>query len=415
MQYARKWVCRLTVGGALVAVLLFVWRWQVLADASQTISEARELLALRQPAAARDRVKRLLWWCPRAPAALLVVADSWLVQGEYAKAAQTFSQVPEAADEHQIASYREALAWLADARLDRAEAAFRRHFRHYEGPDAARRDYGRLLFETFQTRELETLLEGFLEQSPLDAWTLSSLLTSEFRPQPASDGLRFLDSINQRQPGQSIVERGLAYCFWQTGDLAQARQWFITSFNNDPQDLECRLMAAQFLIELNELDCAETLLETNDAALRESLATDDRWWAVRSQLAQTRGDFGRAQELIKEAIRRRPNELEYMQRAAMLHEALGHYRGGEKAYLTAGRLERCRTRLLQLIADGKVERPTAESCAEVAEQCRQRGRQRQAEGWRRLGERLALAEAHGQALPTRPRNVEPTTTARNLP
>lgn len=397
MVRAKRWVYRSAAGGAVLLALVGAWRWHVLAGASRTIAEARDLLQQGRSSGAREHVSRLLWWRPREPAALQVVAESWLADGEYAKAAGIFSEMPEEIDEHRLASYREALAWLGDRQLDHAEAAFRRYFQRYHGPETARRDFGRLLFETFQMRELERLLEDFLQHMPADPWTLSSLLTSEFRPQPPRDGLAFLRSVNRRHPGQPAVERGLAYCYWQSGNMEQARQWFKTALRNDPQDTECRLMAAQFLIELQELDSAETLLAADDDHSRRLLAGDDRWWAVGSRLAQAQGDFRRALDLLEEAMRRRPHELEYVQRSAMLYDALGDRPGAEVAYVRAGDLERCRTRLLQLVVEGKVEHPTAEACQELAELCRQRGRGRQAAGWRALGERLASAVKQGGA------------------
>ncbi|MEX0714041.1 MAG: tetratricopeptide repeat protein [Pirellulales bacterium] len=294
----------------------------------------------------------------------------------------------------------------ADAKLGRlhqAEATLRRLLERDPMNIELHKRLAGVLFRTSRPREVEKFLEQSLEKFPADDWILIILLRAEFRPLPPRDALVDLEPLNKRQPGQVAVVRALAWCYWQTGEMEQARKTFLEALELDPANPETRLAAASFLFELGELERADQLLmadatgnTTGDCpALFDD---DDRWWSLRGKLAQARADPKAALFCFERALRRRPRDREYLQYQATLLKTVGRQREAARAFRAVSRIERCRWQLLELVLNGQVERPTPSLCLELAELCEIRGRGRQAEGWRLLYKRFEGAGAAGRVV-----------------
>ncbi|MEX2561145.1 MAG: tetratricopeptide repeat protein, partial [Pirellulales bacterium] len=183
-------------------------------------------------------------------------------------------------------SPEQAEAELQLGRLDRAEATFRRLLERDPMNVELHQRLALVMFRTLRAREVERFLEQSLDQFPGDGWILINLLRAEFRPLPPRDAIVELEPLNKRQPGQVAVVRALAWCYWQTGEMEQARRTFLEALELDPADPETRLAAAGFLFELGELNRADQLLMAEPAGQATAdcpltFDDDDRWWSLR--------------------------------------------------------------------------------------------------------------------------------------
>jgi tetratricopeptide (TPR) repeat protein len=306
-------------------------------------------------------------------------------------AAEAFGRVSLDSSRHEEASLSRAFAYLHHLRFDAGEEALVRHLEQYppgpEHPDsqAAREELKWIYFNQFRRRELEQLLQTSLARHPGDYALLADLLNIEFRRQLAQEGIGHLKSVNQKQPGQPSVLLALGFCHWQLGDVKTAWEQIQAAMDLRPEHLETRLVAAEILLEQNQLESAEALLAAGDGAstsLKERFQKDDRWWWLRSKLAEVRGDDELALEYLEKALALRPSELQYVHRRGVLQQVLGRTEEAAETFADAKQLELCESRLNEIVRSGALEYPTVDVCLEVADLCEKRGRKLQADGWR---------------------------------
>ncbi|OHB84864.1 MAG: hypothetical protein A2V98_16630 [Planctomycetes bacterium RBG_16_64_12] len=387
------------VGGIALAVLVLyagfaLWVGMTSGDA---IAAAQRLLSEGQPAAARRSLGWLLWFQPNHADALMLLGNCLQAEQEFDAAAEAFSGVPIDSPRHEEASFSQAVAYLHQARIEAAEDAMVRHLRRYptggkhSSSQAVHEELRWLYFNLFRPRELEQFLTASLKRHPGDFSLLFHLLYSEFRPPIAQEALGYLKPINQRQPGQPSVLLALGYCSWKLGDAKTAWQQIEAALELRPEHLETRLVAAEVLLEQDQLDAAEALLsrpEDASSSLGEQFQQDDRWWWLRSKLAQLRGDDALALGYLEEATALRPSELRYVHRRGVLLQAMGKTEEAAQAFAGAKQLEQCESRLATIVLSNELERPTVDLCLDVADLCEKRGRKLQAAGWRHVAQQL---------------------------
>jgi len=302
-----------------------------------------------------------------------------------------FGRVSAESPRHEEASLARAFAYLHHLRFDAGEEALVRHLEQYPtGPEhpssrAAQEELKWVYFNQLRRRELEQLLQTSLARHPREHALLVDLLNIEFRRQLAQEGIGHLESVNEKRPGQPSVVLALGYCHWKLGDVKTAWQWIQAAADSRPDHLETRFVAAEILLEQDQLAPAEALLTPGDgasASLNDRFQKDDRWWWLESKLAEARRDDALALEYVEKALVLRPFELQYVHRRAVLLQVLGKTEKAAEAFAEAKELELCESRLNEIVRSGALENPTVDVCLEVAELCEKRGRKMQAEGWR---------------------------------
>lgn len=309
-----------------------------------------------------------------------------------------------ASDSPPTSSFEQARALLGEARFEEAEQALRRHLEKHPESRRAREELKWLYFNLLRRREVEEFLEKCLTATPHDYSLLVSLLYTEIRQQTPQEALKTLQRVNQTEPGQPSVLLALGYCYWKLGHVEQASQHLEAALRRRPQHPETIFTASEFLLEQNRLEAARELLLPENGLSEEKplrsldghhrkLARDDRWWWLLSRLARIEGKHATALERIEQALRRRPFELKYVQSRAELLQAMGRPRKATQAFQRARKLQSCRRQLYKIVMSDALQEPTPEICREVAELCAQRGRRKQAAGWRFFAERLAERKA----------------------
>ncbi|MFH1266899.1 MAG: tetratricopeptide repeat protein [Planctomycetota bacterium] len=392
-------------GGLLYAGFL-TW---VKTTSPRTIADAERLLGRGDPAAARESLGWLLWSQPDHADALMLLGKCLEAEQDLDAAAEAFGRVPVDSSRHEEASFCQAVAYLNRARIETADAALVKHLKRYPRggkhphSEAAHEELKWLYFNMFRRRELEQLLTASLERRPGDFTLLFHLLYSEFRPQVEQEAVGFLKQIDQKQPGQPSVQLALAHCHWKLGETEAAWQQLEAALESRPEHLETRLVAADFLLEQDQLDSAETLLSLNENAsssLGGQFQRDDRWWSLRSRLAQLRGKGEAALEHLGEAIALRPFERQHLHRRGTLLQVLGRAEEAAKAFADAKQIEQCESRLATIVLSGELERPSVDLCLQVADLYEKRGRKLQATGWRYVAGQLAReAAGRGSTVP----------------
>jgi tetratricopeptide (TPR) repeat protein len=304
-----------------------------------------------------------------------------------------------------FAVLEEILANLADGQLAAAEIGLREYLAAHPDSEAASEELRWLYFNQLRTRDVQEFLEAEFQSHPDQLWLLAELLTTEFRKQLPREGLKYLQDVNARHPGQAPVLLALGYCYWQIGELGEAHAALQSALELRPQHRATRLLVAEYLLEQNEPVAAAALIEESpdvvESAGRLDFAEDDRWWSLKSQLADRRGDLIGAQQDLARALELRPAELQYVQRQGQLLQRLGRMQESAEVLRAANRLEAIHTELSEIVLRGKHEQPTPELCRRLADLCEELHQPLRSDGWRRLAEQLAAPRRAAPAIPAR--------------
>ena len=292
-------------------------------------------------------------------------------------------------------TYDSGMRLLRDLRVDEAEQVFTAILREHPDSRRIRNELRWLYFNQFRQHELEALLEDGLRIEPYDFSLAVALLMSEFRPQNPREVLGNWERASQRHADQPNVLAALGRCYSRVGEIDKATQAFQSALDLAPDQPLIQLRVLEFLIELGEWDAAEELLtaatEQADRADSTSFYHDRMSW-VRSLLAEQRGELDDALRHIEQALQRKPKELAYVQRRGALLRLLGRGDDASDCFATANRLESHIGRLTEIVLSGDLDQPTGALCREVSELCQQRGKQLQAETWKRAAAQMEPLE-----------------------
>lgn len=350
------------------------------------IADARRLLATGRAPEARQSLDRLLYFSPQDSEALLLKGLAQKQSNELDEARSTLQQIPENARAHRVAAFELALLALQTGDVDEAEVLLTRLVDRHPDFDQAAEELRWLYFNTFRQRTLEKFLEARLARRPGDVDTLRDLLMTEFRSPVPREGIGYLKQVDARRPNQPGVLRGLAWCHWQLGDLEQARREFEQLLENKPDSPEILFLALSYLIEQGETEAGLTMIARIEELRADGpivlLEKDDRWWWIRSNLAEQSGSNEMALDLLNRALEIRPFELKYIHRRGLVHQKLGRTSEAATDFQRANLLESCATRLTEIVLSGALEQLTPKICLELSELAEKRGRQSQGAGWR---------------------------------
>jgi tetratricopeptide (TPR) repeat protein len=283
-------------------------------------------------------------------------------------------------------TYDSGMQLLADLRVDEAEKAFSAVLKAHPDSRRVRDELRWLYFNQFRQHELEALLEQGLRIEPYDFSLVVALMMSEFRPQNPREVLGSWERANRKHSDQPRVLAALGRCYSRVGAIDKARRAFQSALDLAPDDALIRLRVMEFLIELGEWASAEELLAS--ASEQASDVYQDQMSWIRSLLAEQRGELDEALQHIERALRRRPQELAYVQRRGALLQLLGRGEEAADCFATANQLESYVGQLTAIVLSGELEQPTPALCDKIADLCQKRGKRLQAETWKRAATQL---------------------------
>lgn len=278
---------------------------------------------------------------------------------------------------------------LAEGRVDGAEQALRLAVAERLDMQPARDELRWLYFNTFRVRDVERLLEAWLELHPEDFRSLLDLHFAEFRRQLPREGRPFLERLESQQPRQLAVLRGLAYCDWQAGDAGSARDRFAQALDRAPTDVETRLLAAEFALEQGWSELSRTLLNVSDKAFLSRAEADDRWWGLRGRQARSTGQAAEAVTLLATAIEWRARESAWWQERGLALRDLGRAAESAADLGMAVRLEQAKAEMADLVFSGRLEDPDRATLEKMVRLCEQRGQRIAHQCWFLWSQRAA--------------------------
>ncbi len=417
IRHLRVWCISVAAIVLVAVVAYFVFGWRVRVGAADRVALARKMLAEGHHAAARDSLGWLLRFEPTHDEALLLAARCHQFEGDLAKATDLLGRIPSDSIWHKTAGVERFMALLQDDQLQAAEIAMHAHLARYPDSEEANDELRWLYFNQFRSREIERLIQQQLKRLPGRFSVLRHSLLTEFRKPVPREGVGYLESVERHRRGQLGVARALGYCYWQLGNLEKSKVFIDAAWRADPTNIETRIIAAEILIERNQLDAAADLLSvassSTNSNLPESAAAsdggraggdidvfpDDRVYWLLSQIAERRGQHEQAMSLLSQAMKLRPLELKYVHRHGMLLRRAGRHDESAARLRLANQLESCQTRLTEIVLSGAPDRPTAKLCRELAELCEVRGRQLEARGWRSIAQRLTAGATVQSLVP----------------
>lgn len=376
----------LTGIGLLLVVTFFAGGKWIRMYVNESVTHARRLLSQGHVAESRSVVGQILWIDPQNAEAILIEGNALLRQSAFAEAAAVLSRIPPNSPHHQAADASRINCLLGDYQLAAAEVALNDHLRLAPDDVEMREQLQWLYFNELRVRDVHDFLEEELKSNRNNLTTLMSLLMTEFRRQLPRDGLPYLETANRAHPDQAPVVLALAKCHWKLSDEEQARRLFERAVDLRPDDLETRLSAAEFLIEQNQLDGADFLL--NQSGATEKSISDDRWWALNSRLAQSRGFYQKSLDALQRALLVRPRELAYLERQSSLLRLVGRSDEAARVAKAASDIGTSYAALNEIVLSGALNEPDLRTVRRTAELCETCGWTRQAQAWRGIADRL---------------------------
>jgi tetratricopeptide (TPR) repeat protein len=372
-------------------------RWQVRRSADATLRDVRTLLSRGENEAARGRLQRLLWFNSESPEAHVLLGRAHYMAGEYQQAIDVLDRVPADAPSNRQAGMLRVDACLALADLHHAEQALVDHIRRYPNELRATDELRWLYFNQFRHREVELLLMEALHNTSDRYDVAFDLLMTEFRGPVAREGIEYLQQINTLRPDQPEVLSALGFCHWRLGDMDRGLEMLKASLRLEPGNELTRYRIAELCLEQGDVatarDCLAEFSKVSDGRSRSGFSDgDDRWNWLMSRCAERDNDIESALELIERALAQRPFELKYVQLRGRYLQLLGRSELAAQAFAESRDLGACEIRLTEIVWSGALQQPDAALAGEVAELCRRRGRELEAELWDTLARRLAAEQ-----------------------
>lgn len=393
-RYLMPLLAAAVAGGLYLAAAAYVHR-----TSEASLRRAVLLAQMDEPLRAREALRWLLWFEPDHPGALHLTGLSYLQQGDYAAAIEYLQRVKENTALHAEVQATLAGALLADQQFQRAEAVLSAQVSRYPKSIIARRQLGGLLLTERRRREAVHVLEEYIRVTVTDSLALADrllmlrdLATAEFHPPAADRCLPTLEESLRRHPHQPAVRAALAHCYWEVGRPHEAETQAREILQQNSENGQARWILGTLLLERGDFDAAEAALAGHPegsfapSALVEPW--DDRFWELRSRIAEARGEFGEAIAALDRAVELRPQNREYESRRARLLQRLQRTEDAQAAYARAHAWARAELDLWDLSRDLGVRTPAAAECLRMAQLYEALGRKWQATAWRRLREQL---------------------------
>jgi len=261
----------------------------------------------------------------------------------------------------------------------------------------ARNELWWLYRDQLRTRETVRLLTERFRIYPDDFSVLPHLLHAELESagavsQKVQNVLPQMEEVQRRHPGQASVLLALGICYWRNSQIDQADKFLEEALAVRPDNARTRIVFAEFLLERNQLERAQSVLLRNQqsggtAMEMKSLTIDDRFWVLRSRYAEKQGTYDKALEFLDRAISISPHNREYFSRKASVLRRLGKKSDAEKSAQYSLHLDKINKELMMLSRKVGTVQTTPADCRKIAEICRELNKPKQADAWMTLLER----------------------------
>lgn len=384
----RAGFLKLLGGGVLGAVVLAMayglCGWWVREGAAETLQRAENRLRRGDNAAARETLRWLLWFEPAHPRALLIAGVSLNADRRFSEAVSVLERIPEEITDYEQAGIALAASLIADGRFERAEDLLQQLWRRYPASRDIRDRLARLYLKQLRQRDALELMLEHRRRFPDDLSVLPDLLELEAKTVTPHDRLADLEAADRKHPRQAPLVLALARAYWLMGKTDSARGRFQSALQLRPHDLATRILAAQFHLDCGEWETARSLLDPPSESPTTDAPHDDRYWFVRSRLAEQSGDAPQAYACLEQALALRPHEEAYLLMQAGLLRRLGRTDAAASALGRAARLAEARKQLLLLADRLDRNQPQPELCLQIAGWFDQLGHSELAADWRHL-------------------------------
>jgi len=382
----------LLISGA-IGLLVGIWfvnftiGWQVRSSSESRIARANTILLNRRPNEAVTELTWLLKYDPKNSKARFALGRAYLEMKKYQSAIDAFSTIPEDSALYRLASINAAKCYINSAKMDLAEQVLRKLLAIYPNSEEARTELQWLYFNQFRLREFQELLIQGLPHSTNRYLLLYHLLAMESKPPIAQESIRVLKQIDEAQPGQISITLALGNCYWKLGKTEIARGLIEKSRNINSDHLEAFLVAAEFYLELGDLEKCKAFFQPqpkNHSILRQKTEKDDRWHWLVSRYYFQQNDHRNALESIRIALKLNPKEIKYVQHLGIVLQSMGKSKTAYEHFQQVKVLAKSRRELYMIFSSGALENPTPELCLQIAFHCNVLGKGIQAREWTRL-------------------------------
>ncbi|MDB5334731.1 MAG: Tetratricopeptide repeat protein [Planctomycetaceae bacterium] len=365
----------------------YLYRASALRAIPSQIMAAERLLGAGKFVEARKKLKPVFWWRPRQMEARSIQGRCLLGEDNVDDAAPILLSIPEDSPVHKKGAQALIMAYLQRGEVDHAETAMRRFLDRYPVEDTIRYELRWLYYNQFRTRDVVALLEEKLQLAEAGTTTLptlADLLDCEYRQLVPFEGVKYLEVINTTLPRQGLINLALGYAHWQMGDALRARGPFHLALAVLPDHPHVRCVVSAFLIEQGQFENAKAVLTRLPIP-----ETDDRYWALQSQLAEHAKDVSLALKYLDRAIELRGQDLRCAARRVNLLRELGRDKTEvAQAVKLAHELLKADRELADLVAAGAHHQATRADAERIATLCEQLGKRVQAKYWRLIRESL---------------------------
>ncbi len=365
--------------------------WYIRRSAEETLAAAEAHLRRRENAEAREELQWLLWSDPTHHRALLIRGVSLNADRRFPEAIRTLAQIPENSESSEAAGIALASSLILDGQFERAEDVLRNHVERFPQSLNTGRRLAKLYLIQLDPRKGAAVLLEHWKRNRDELSILPDLLDIEARSITPQEHVERLEAADRSHPQQSSVVLALARAYHQMGMPDRAKERFDSAIRLSPDDLPTKIAATEFLLDVGDLESAQSLLPTDiDEQIHDSLYAD-RYWYVVARIAESRGQIADALNSLEKAIALRPDNESYLLMQASLLRRLGRREESKRAAEVAAELAATRARLFVLANEINRESPRSEHCSEIATLMERLGHSEQAADWRRVGEAISAA------------------------
>ncbi len=362
-----------------------------LGQVDEILKQAELSLAKRQPEPAIKQLKWVLKYAPENENAIFLLGQGYYDSKAYPEALDQFSKITKRSEFYGPALLNTAKASLQSAQMEQAEVALKKFLALSPNSLPARTELQWLYFNQFRIRETKHLLQQGLQNAENPYSFLFHLMQLEFKPPIAQESTQLLERINQDAPGQASILMALGYCHWKLGKTEQALALIEESLSINPIRVESILVAADFYLELGELEQCERLLKPNPSypsEVQESLQQDDRWHWIQSRLLFQKNRQKESLAEIETTLKLNPFEIKYLQFHGTILQAMGQREKASQLFKQVKTLSSSHRELYKIVSSGVLKQPTKSDCLLISKHCEILGKTNQAREWKNIAATL---------------------------